>query len=191
MTTIDLDKLKFVKLSNKHDGHVSQFDCSQPDLNEFVQEDALKEQSDRLGVTRLICYDNLLVGYFTLANASIITKNIDDSDYANLRYYPSYPALLIARFAVHKDYQGKGIGVKMLGRSMSIADKLSDHVGCRFITVDAKANIKTIRFYSRFGFKPLKKKQGMVDDILREEYRGNEESVFMYFDMVKPYAVTR
>lgn len=187
MSIIDLAELRFVKLSTAYDGHVSQFDCSQSDLNEFIRTHALQEQYDRLSVTRLACYHNLLVGYFSLANSSIVNKNLDDRDYSNIRRYPSYPALMIARLAVHKDYQRQGIGIKMLERGMGIAYKLSDHVGCRFITVDVKVDLRAIKFYTRFGFKPRKKDYNKVEEILHGDYRRNEDSVFMYFDLWKPY----
>lgn len=74
----------------------------------------------------------------------------------------------------------------MLRRCMTITDKLSEHVGCRFLTVDSKTTYEAVKFYTGFGFKPPIKKQDTVDQILQGKYMGNDESVYMYFDMWKP-----
>lgn len=112
---------------------------------------------------------------------------MDEKDHTLNASYGAYPAILIARFAVHKEYKRNHLGTIMLGRSMSIADKLSEHVGCRFLTVDSKVTIEAIKFYTTFGFKPQKKKQEIVEEVLQGKYNGNDESVYLYFDMWKPH----
>ena len=66
--------------------------------------------------------------------------------------YGKYPALKIARLAVQHDYQRKKIGSCILDEVMTIIIRLSDYVGCRILTVDAKNNPGSIHFYEKYGF---------------------------------------
>ncbi|RZN16037.1 MAG: GNAT family N-acetyltransferase [Methanosarcinales archaeon] len=61
----------------------------------------------------------------------------------------------IARLAVDKKYERRGVGRFLLLASVGKALKISDEVGCRFITVDSKQN--SIKFYEKSGdFKLIK-----------------------------------
>jgi Predicted acetyltransferase len=73
-----------------------------------------------------------------------------ESDYP----YSHYPALKIARLAVHREWEGRGIGTAMLVESVITAFIISKYGGCRVITVDAKK--KAVGFYERYGFKKAK-----------------------------------
>ena len=57
--------------------------------------------------------------------------------------------------AVDKKYERKGVGRFLLLIAVGKALKISDEVGCRFITVDSKR--ESIEFYQKHGFKLVKK----------------------------------
>jgi len=70
--------------------------------------------------------------------------------------YKEYPAIKIARLAVDKKYERRGVGRFLLLVAVGKALKISDEVGCRFITVDSKQG--SIGFYEkRGGFELVKK----------------------------------
>jgi hypothetical protein len=52
---------------------VSGFESTSPELNEFLKEDALKNQEELISKTYLCCYSNHLVGYVTFTT-DIIKK---------------------------------------------------------------------------------------------------------------------
>lgn len=135
-TKIPFDNLSFSHLTEDID--VSLFQCRELDLTEFLVEDALENQAARLSVTRIVSYEEQIVGFFTLTNDCIIRKGISDNDGEEWYPYPHYPALKIARLATHQEFEGRGIGRAMLLKTVAIAMRLSQYVGCRMITVDAK-----------------------------------------------------
>jgi GNAT superfamily N-acetyltransferase len=63
------------------------------------------------------------------------------------------PALLLARLAVDKAVQGKGIGAFLLKDAMSRALSVAEQAGMRLLLVHA-LNDETRAFYEHFGFEP-------------------------------------
>jgi len=125
------------------------------DLNGFLIDDALSSQNDLLTKTYLCFWNNNLVGFITLLNDTIGKDNVDDGldDYE----YGKYPAIKIARLAVQKEFRERDIGTFLLYWSLGKVHEVSKHVGCRYITVNAKRN--SIEFYtvkSKLKFKIVK-----------------------------------
>jgi len=172
-TKIPFDQLSFSLLNEDID--VSAFQCREPDLTEFLIEDALENQDARLSVTRIVSYEGRVVGFFTLTNDCIIRKSVSDEDGEEWYPYPHYPALKIARLATHQEYEGRGIGRVMLLKTMAIAMRLSCYVGCRMITVDSKPDSE--RFYLKYGFqRALMKKRKDTIPLYRDFYRSYQEA---------------
>jgi GNAT superfamily N-acetyltransferase len=146
--SIPFSKLQFKKLDESDD--LSLFECSDPELDEYLKEDAMNDQRSKISVTRLAMWNGRPVGYFTLVNAVIKDTDVKAEDAEKEYEYPHYPAIKIARLATHRDYEGNGVGRAMLLRTMAISSQLSLHVGCRFIIVDAKNS--SVGFYEKFGF---------------------------------------
>ncbi|NYT02725.1 MAG: GNAT family N-acetyltransferase [Methanosarcinales archaeon] len=91
-----------------------------------------------------------MVGFITLLNDTIGKDRVDDgiSGYD----YGRYPAIKIARLAVQKDFRGRNIGSFLLYWAIGKVYEVSKHVGCRYITVNAKR--ESIEFYTvRSGLK--------------------------------------
>ena len=148
--SVDLDDLEFVVLTAAHDQHISTFKCKNPELKNFLTEDAYKNQLDRISVTRLVFYHGRLVGYFTLVTDVIKRGEIADSDGAEDFRYATYSALKIARFATDIEFERQGIGRNMLLKIFAIWIRLSKYIGCRIITVDSKP--EAVGFYKKFDF---------------------------------------
>ena len=172
-TKIPFDNLSFSLLNG--DVEVSLFQCREPDLTEFLIEDALENQAARLSVTRIVSYEGQVAGFFTLTNDCIIRKCVSDDDGEEWYPYPHYPALKIARLATHQEFEGRGIGRAMLLKTVAIAMRLSQYVGCRMITVDAKPDSEG--FYLKYGFqKALMKKKNDTIPLYRDFYRSYQEA---------------
>lgn len=170
---IPFDNLSFSLLNGDID--VSLFWCREPDLTEFLIEDALENQAARLSVTRIVSYEGQIAGFFTLTNDCIIRKGIGDDDGEEGYPYPHYPALKIARLATHQEYEGRGVGRAMLLKTVAIAMRLSRYVGCRMLTVDSKQDSE--EFYLKYGFQRAltKKKKDMIP-LYRDFHRSYQES---------------
>jgi len=152
-------------------------------LKTFLQRDAKKHHFKDLAKT----YGHFVevngrvkvIGYITLICADVATTDArhHDSDGIDFRY-PNYPAVKIARLAVHVDYQRKyKLGCQLVEFALGLVKNwVCPRVGCRFVVVDAKK--PSVPFYERLGFT-------MLDT---DANRAREEPV-MFIDMTKIPAV--
>lgn len=147
------EELEYITL---HEGiDVNSFSCcSNPeevDLEEFLKEDALRCQNSFFSVTRVVFWKGTLVGYFTLVTDCIEKEEMIRGDRIKGYKYRYYPAIKIARLAVHDDYRHCGIGTNMLIEIFSIVGDITENVGCRILTVDAKPT--SVGFYEKSDFR--------------------------------------
>lgn len=89
-----------------------------------------------------------ILGFYSIRCSSLIVNNGDNGERIG------EPALEILELAVHKDYQGQGIGSDMIKTIFSTAYELKNKfLGIRHIVVCAKSTAKS--YYERFGFEEL------------------------------------
>ena len=150
------------KLDDKHS--LSNFKSYEKELVNFLIEDALNNQKQKLSVTFLWFYGKNIVGYVTLLNDKInLEGNLKEFFREKDIHYKSLPALKIGRLCVHDDFLRKGVGRLMVLFAIQQSNEISENKsGCRFITLDAKRNEKreldSIHFYKKLGFKMLKER---------------------------------
>jgi GNAT superfamily N-acetyltransferase len=132
------DKLVFKNVSIRD--NLTDFKSADDDLNEFLMDDALDNQISMLSITKLVYLNNTLISYFSLTNDSIQKKLVHPEDGESDYPYSHYPAMKIARLAVHREWEGQGAGTAMLIESVATAFIIAKYAGCRVITVDAKKN---------------------------------------------------
>jgi len=130
------------------------FDCGYTDLNTYFKHYALKNDTLLIGKT-FVAIDEYqtLMGYMTLANAQIEAKTLPDAIKATLPRYP-VPAFRIAKLAVDRKFQGKGVGSWLLRNALQRALEISGSVGVYAVLVDA-IDDKAKGFYLKYGFIPL------------------------------------
>jgi GNAT superfamily N-acetyltransferase len=148
--SINFEDLTFLVLTADHLPILDTFKCKNSELKGFLIENAYRDQIERVSVTRLVFYDGILVGYFTLVTDVIKKIEIADGDGDPGFSHTTYPALKIARLATHNDYERQGIGRHMLMKIFAIWIQFSEYIGCRIITVDAKP--EATEFYKKFDF---------------------------------------
>lgn len=93
-----------------------------------------------------------VVGYHALSLASIDHADAIDRGRKGMPKHP-IPAMLLARLAVDKTVQGKGIGAFLLRDAMSRALSVAEQAGMRLLLVHA-LNGQARAFYEHFGFEP-------------------------------------
>lgn len=176
--------------------HCEIFTCGASDLDEFLYKDAMAYENDLMGKTYcwLLKEDNTkIVGFVTLANASIQTTHLQNNPkrhlHKNIAYNKqgrTYPAVLIGRIAVSKDYQGKDFrtGTQMMDFIKKWFMAYDNKTGCRYVLVDAVNTPHTLAYYERNDFKPLFRQE--KDE--REFYHINDEDELKtrmyYFDLL-------
>ena len=116
---MDIDELQIVRLTQ--DYNLKEFDCGDPDLNEFLLNDAKDYQKGLIAVTYLVKYHDELAGYFSLSNDKLSVKDSDKSNWRKVKnlfhhckHRGDYPAVKVGRLAVGSKYQGYDIGSRIL-----------------------------------------------------------------------------
>lgn len=138
------------------------------DLEDFFHNQAIPFAQERLGQTYCVIDNNgdeaKLVAFFTLSNDSIKTTFIPKKAVNKIerkipgrKHLHTYPAILIGRLGVSKDFQGKEF---MIGQQIINYIKIwfiddENKTGCRFLVVDAYNKPSVLKFYERNKFKYL------------------------------------
>jgi len=149
------------------------FDCGDSDMNEFLMKDALKYIEGKIAVTYLCFCENELIGYYSLSNDSIEIKGRDKRVLQELgKRQKTYPAIKIGRLGIDKRFWRKGIGSRIIEIVIGFGLRNSEHVGCRYISVDAYPQQEVVNFYKKNDFKCLKTKE-------------KRKNIPMYLDLLK------
>ena len=144
---------RLISITNVQKASLKKFDCNIGVLNEFLSKYAQKNDALGIGKTFVALNEkDEVAGYFTLATAQISFESIPTEFRGKLPKYP-IPALRIARLAVDKDFQGKGVGKWLLSQAFIKAVQVAEVTGLYFIIVDAKESSKS--FYEHYGFQKL------------------------------------
>jgi len=131
--------------------NLTNFDSGDEELNDFLKNDALKEQQLLLSKTHLCFHKDRIAGFMALAADSIrIDRDkLDPSQIIDECDYPAYPCILIARLAVDNRLHGRGVGSHLL--SLAVGFALDGPLGCRYLAVDPKDD--AVEFYEKVGFR--------------------------------------
>ena len=180
----------FETLTDNH--NLSNFECESKDLTDFLKNDALKQQKNKLNLTKLVMCNNEIIGYFSLLTDTIPLKNIREKDTKrDIKSQLSItsrtkllPAIKIGRFAIDKRYSRKGIGSDVLLNIIYNIKNISENnVGLRFVVVEGYA--KAYKFYTEYNnFTNLEKDDEKIKEKLDIIIKKNPEQTFyLYLDL--------
>ncbi len=173
---------------------MSGFTCGDRDLDDFFTNDCFAYAKQLLGKSycyRLDSDPTQVVCAFTLANAGIRVDDLPnarkkkiEADIPHVKSLKDYPAVLIGRLAVSKDFRSLHIGSDVLEYIKYWFIDPFNKTGCRFIIVDAYNDVQTMDFYKNNGFKPV-----FSTDDQEKKYRHLKPEVslntrLMYFDLL-------
>lgn len=130
-----------VPLTADHD--LSDFDCGEPILNDWLKHRALKNES-RFSRTYVACDGNRVVAYFCISAGAVerttapgkVRRNASDT----------IPVSVIGRLAVSRDYAGRGLGADILSDALRRIAIASQSIGIGAVLVHAKDD-QAKRFY--------------------------------------------
>lgn len=133
-----------------------------------------------------------IVAIATLSFDGIKTNSLDNPSRNSLqrkipykKQHRSYPAVLIGRLGVSRNYLGKGLGV---GSQLMNALKYwfvdeNNKAACRYMMVDAYNTESTLHYYAKNGFKPLYKSEKAERDSFGIPDDEVLKSRIYYFDL--------
>jgi GNAT superfamily N-acetyltransferase len=136
----------------RRDHAVDAFVCGQPQLDFFLARYALPSQQADGSATYVGLFDGIVIGYYTLVYGHVEHADAPERVIKGLGRYP-VPLMVLARLAVHRDRQGKGIGAALLRDAMRRTAQAAEIGGLRALAAHAKDD-RAAAFYAHFGFSP-------------------------------------
>lgn len=135
------------------------FDCGKKALNEWLVRQARQAQGSGSAKTFVVADGDRVVGYFSLTVGQVDTLDAPERFRKGMGQYP-LPVVILARLAVSRHDQGRGIGFGLLQDAIRRTLLIAEQAGIRAMLphpIDAEA----ARFYIRFGFiqSPLREQQ--------------------------------
>lgn len=126
---------------------IESFDCGDEGLNNYIKEQAIKDQENRLNTTSLVLsqYSKRvsLLGYYTLKNSAITYKASGKPVW--------FPAIELSFLAINRKYQHAGYGSKVLQKIIYRAINYGkDFSACTGIVLSALET--SVNFYINNGF---------------------------------------
>ena len=128
------------------------FDCDQPALNQFLKRYALVNQKAGSAQTYVSCKESKVAGFYSLAVGSVERENAPRRVVKGLARHP-VPVLILARLAVDKAHQRKGLGRALLKDALLRTLQVADIVGIRALIVHAKNDVAR-QWYADWEFEP-------------------------------------
>lgn len=140
----------------------SSFQSGDPDLDRFFLRYAGQNQfRHHIGVTYVAVDGADILGFVTVSGSHIETAELSDARRRRLPQYP-LPVVRLARLAVDRRAQGRGVGDLLLRFEFELALAMVERVGCVGVVVDAKPD--AVGFYEKYGFEAMEVVQGELGD---------------------------
>ncbi|MCD2172026.1 GNAT family N-acetyltransferase [Rhizobium sp. C4] len=131
------------------------FDSGKPDLDHYLRDIARANHENGLARSFVIAdADFTVVGYYSLA-AAMISRNEAPRNIGGHGSPRDIPVALLARLAVDRRHQGRGLGAQLLRAALLSVLAGAEHVAFRAVMVHALDDEAT-RFYAKYGFRAAK-----------------------------------
>lgn len=139
------------RLSAEHD--LRPFDSTEPDLDRWLKETALRAQKQGTGRTYVWhAGDKVVVAYFTLLGHVLSRGVLPRKEQRSVPQ--EVPAILLAKLALDKRLHGQRLGRQLLADAMIRCIEAGRIVAFRYVVVDAISQ-NAAGFSQRFGFVPI------------------------------------
>ena len=124
-------------------------------MDDFIRSRVSQYEKRRLGKTFVAVPrgEKRVIGYYTLAAGAVAFEQLPPDASRKLPKHP-VPVVLLARLAVDRSAQGKGVGEGLLLDALRRTLDLSSELGVHAVEVDAQDDAAAA-FYRKYGFTPL------------------------------------
>lgn len=136
------------------------FDCGEPELNSFIRTQATRLMDAGISKTLVLPASISLpngkapiCAFYSITPSSIKREDLPEGIAKKLPRYP-IPVFLLAQLAVHKEFQGLGLGKVALVNALEYFHNISAHMPAHAVIVDC-LNKNAESFYLKYGFQEL------------------------------------
>jgi GNAT superfamily N-acetyltransferase len=143
------DPLEIEKLTSNH--QVKSFKSGKHPLDLFLKRHALKNQKADSSQTYVAHRNGSVVGYYSLTVGSVDRKDCPPEITSETPPGYPIPVILLARLAVHRSEQGRGLGGALLQDAFYRIASAAEIVGARALLVHA-IDSEARTFYEHFNF---------------------------------------
>ncbi len=145
-----MTSLRIEKLQKTH--ALDAFTCGRPELDRFLHRHAWQAQHAGSALTYVGVNGEEVVGYYSLVVGEVLREDAPERVAKGMPRHP-IPLMVLARLAVHKDWQGKRLGAGLLLDALLRTLQAADIGAIRALAVHAKDE-QAAAFYRHFGFVP-------------------------------------
>jgi ribosomal protein S18 acetylase RimI-like enzyme len=126
------------------------FNSDSEPLNRYLREQVNQDIRRRMAACFVaLANGQRIVGYYTLASASLLLSNLPTSIGKKLPRYPTVPAVRMGRLAVDQAFKSQGLGGALLADALDRAAR--SEIAAFALVVDAKDEAAAA-FYRHHGF---------------------------------------
>lgn len=194
-----LDKCTLRPYNREIINNCDPFDCDHQDLNDFFTSDVDDYSAELLGKTYCFTLDedpSIIVCLFTVSNDSIKTTHLPNArkkkvikEIPRQKHMRTYPAVLIGRLGVHKNYrriegEEDNIGKQLMDFIKSWFIDKGNKTGCRFIVVDSYNEPRALKYYEKNGFENLFSTEGQEKEFTGLPSEAELTTKLMFFDLI-------
>lgn len=157
---MSLDDFDFTELSDAID--LSSFDCDDDNINEFLRDDALSYQREKMANTYLFVHEQDIVAFFCVSNDCL--NDLGESKgftskvwnrfqrrIPNVKRIRQYPSVKIGRLGVCRKYHGTGLSYELMKFIKGFVT-IDHRPAVRLLILDAYNKEKQIKYYKNNGF---------------------------------------
>jgi ribosomal protein S18 acetylase RimI-like enzyme len=128
----------------------AKFNSGSAPLDRYLREQVTQDIRRRVTACFVALSDErTIVGYYTLASASLPLSDLPAATAKKLPRYPTVPAVRMGRLAVDQAFKGQGLGGALLADALDRA--ANSEIAAFALIVDAKDEIAAA-FYRHHGF---------------------------------------
>lgn len=133
------------------------FDCGEPELNSFIRGQATRLMDAGISKTLVLPASITLpngktpiCAFYSITPSAIEREDLPEGFAKKPPRYP-IPVFLLAQLAVHKEFQGMGLGKVALVNALKYFHNISAHMPAYAVIVDC-LNKNAEAFYLKYGF---------------------------------------
>ena len=150
MSRVSKPEFAIEKLRREH--NLSQFDSGNRTLDTWLHKYAWTNQQADSARTYVALLRDRVAGYYALTTGSVHRQETPERIAKGLAHHP-IGIVLLARLAVDRSQQGKGLGKALLFDALTRIEEAADIVAVRAVMVHA-IDEAARRFYEHFEFEP-------------------------------------